>query len=104
MGMDRNTVIGFVLIGALLIGMFVINSKSRLAYEGEQKRIADSIAALKPKLDTALARLDSLKTDTLKRAGQQNSFQSPAATAQLIKVENGVMEITFDTKVHSQKR
>lgn len=104
MGMDRNTVIGFVLIGALLIGMFVINSKSRLAYEGEQKRIADSIAALKPKLDTALARLDSLKTDTLKRAGQQNSFQSPAATAQLITVENEVMKITFDTKGAQPKK
>ncbi len=102
MGMDRNTVIGFVLIGALLIGMFVINSKSRLAYEGEQKRIADS-AALK-KLDTTLVRLDSLKADTLKRAGQQNSFQSPAATAQLITVENGVMEITFDTKGAQPKR
>lgn len=100
--MDRNTVIGFVLIGALLIGMFVINSKSRLAYEGEQKRIADS-AALK-KLDTTLVRLDSLKADTLKRAGQQNSFQSPAATAQLITVENGVMEITFDTKGAQPKR
>ncbi len=52
MGMDRNTVIGFVLIGALLIAMFVINSKSRLAYEGEQKRIGDSIAATKPKVDS----------------------------------------------------
>ncbi|MEI2750584.1 MAG: hypothetical protein V9E88_17735 [Ferruginibacter sp.] len=49
MGMDRNTLIGFVLIGVLLIGMFMLNSKSRLAYEGEQKRIADSIAATKPK-------------------------------------------------------
>ena len=46
MGMDRNTVIGFVLIGALLIAMFVMNSKSRLAYEGEQKRIADSVAKI----------------------------------------------------------
>ena len=34
MGMDRNTVIGFVLIGALLIGMFYINSQSNQAYHG----------------------------------------------------------------------
>ena len=98
MGMDKNTVIGFVLIGALLIGMFLINSKSRLAYEGEQKRIADSISALKPKTDPKLVTLDSLKADTLKRAGQQNGFQSPVATAQLITVENEVMKITFDSK------
>ena len=54
MGMDRNTVIGFILIGALLIGMFIINSKSRLAYEGEQKRLADSVAALQPKSSPVL--------------------------------------------------
>ena len=29
MGMDKNTVIGFVLIGALLIAMLMFNSKSR---------------------------------------------------------------------------
>ena len=29
MGMDRNTVIGFVLIGMLLIGMFYFNSQEQ---------------------------------------------------------------------------
>jgi hypothetical protein len=48
MGMDRNTTIGFVLIGLLLVAMFYFNSKNRLTYEGEQKRIADSIARLHP--------------------------------------------------------
>jgi YidC/Oxa1 family membrane protein insertase len=98
MGMDRNTVIGFILIGALLIGMFVINSKSRLQYEGEQKRLADSVEAAKPKVDPKIARLDSLKTDTLKRAEIQSSFQTPGATAQLITIENEVMKITFNSK------
>ena len=49
MGMDRNTVIGFVLIGLLLMGMFYINNKDNRAYLAEQKRIADSIAAAAPK-------------------------------------------------------
>ncbi|MEO6538671.1 MAG: membrane protein insertase YidC [Ferruginibacter sp.] len=96
--MDKNTVIGFVLIGALLIGMFIINSKSRLAYEGEQKRVADSIAASKPKENPALAKADSLKADTLKNAGPQNNFQTPTAVAQLINMENNVMKMAFDSK------
>ena len=37
MGMDRNTVIGFVLIGMLLIGMFYINTKSSQALQAENK-------------------------------------------------------------------
>lgn len=95
MGMDRNTIIGFTLIGALLIGMFYINSKSRLAHEGEQKRIADSIAATLPKPDTALAKLDSLKTDSLKQQKQTALLQLPDATEQLVTMENEVVKITF---------
>ena len=44
--------------------MFLINSKSRLAYEGEQKRIADSIAELKPKADTNTLNINAAKADT----------------------------------------
>jgi YidC/Oxa1 family membrane protein insertase len=99
MGMDRNTLIGFGLIGALLITMFVINSKSRLAYEGEQKRIEDSIAALKPRVDTAALRLDALKADSLKNIHQQQSgFEPATATTQLVQVQNEVMTITFSNK------
>lgn len=47
--MDRNSTIGFVLIGLLLIAMFYMNSKNRLAYEAEQKRIEDSIIKSRPK-------------------------------------------------------
>ena len=47
MGMDRNTIIGFVLIGALLIGMLYINNQSSQALQAQKKREADSIAALK---------------------------------------------------------
>lgn len=96
--MDRNTVIGFILIGALLIGMFVMNSKSRLAYEGEQKRIEDSIAATRPKIDTIAARLDSLKADSLKVTKQSTGFQSLTNTEQLTVLENEVLKISFSNK------
>ena len=71
MGMDRNTVIGFVLIGVLLIGMFYINSRSNQAYLAEKKRVEDSITATKPKQDLNAARVDSIKKDSLIKASQK---------------------------------
>ena len=95
MGMDRNTLIGFVLIGALLIAMFVMNSKNRLAYEGEQKRIADSIAALQPKIDSSLVKLDSLKTDSLHTVQSKSLFQNNKVDLQDVVLQNEVMKINF---------
>ncbi len=101
MGMDRNTVIGFILIGALLIGMFIINSKSRLAYEGEQKRIADSIAALKPKRDTTTAKaitdtLNSIVTNSQKQL--RGGFTQDTAGEKITVVENELLKIAFTNK------
>ena len=69
--MDRNTVIGFVLIGALLIAMFVINSRSNQAFMTEKKRVEDSIAAAKPKVDPTVAKKDSIVLDSLLAAKQK---------------------------------
>ena len=96
--MDRNTVIGFVLIGALLIGMFFINSRSRLAYEGEQKRIADSIAASKPKKDTLAAKIDSIETIKKVVASQSALFQADSIAEQTTTIENNVVKISFSNK------
>ena len=96
--MDRNTVIGFILIGALLIAMLAINSKSRLAYEGEQKRIEDSIAATRPKPDSAAIRQDAAKADSQRVAQQSTAFNASQSQPQLITVENEVLKITFSNK------
>lgn len=99
MGMDRNTVIGFLIIGALLIGMFFINSKSRLAYEGEQLRIKDSIAALQPKPDSVSIAKDQLELDSLKQISiAQNPFQPANATAETVVLENDVMKLSLSSK------
>ena len=98
MGMDRNTVTGFVLIGILLIGMFYFNSKNRLAYEADKLRIADSMKALQPKVDPAIAKLDSLKADTLAVNPAVNSFQNQNVVAKDVTLENEVMKITFSAK------
>jgi len=102
MGMDRNTVIGFVLIGLLLMGMLYMNSRSSDAYQEQKKHLADSLAAVaKSKIDTAAVRRDSLATDSLLkvRAQQQAGLkQAPQQAEELTVLDNGVVKITFTNK------
>ena len=98
MGMDKNTTIGFVLIGMLLIAMFYFNSKSRLAYEGEQKRIADSIAKLNPPQKPESV---NLKIDTASGMPIQTNaavFGITETQPVLTVVENDVFKATFSSK------
>jgi YidC/Oxa1 family membrane protein insertase len=98
MGMDRNTVIGFVLIGALLITMLFINNRSKSTYEADQKRIADSIAATLPKVDSVKYKADVAKADSQRVASETQGFQQPVVAAADVVLENDVMKVTFNTK------
>jgi len=99
--MDKNTVIGFVLIGALLIGMFIINSRSNQAYLAEQKRIEDSIAKTKPKVDTAALKKDLKVKDSILASRQKlpTAFITDTTnTEQLDTLENNLVKIVFTNK------
>jgi YidC/Oxa1 family membrane protein insertase len=105
MGMDRNTVIGFVLIGLLLMGMFYFNSQENQAYLVQQKRVADSIAKLRPKVDPVKVLKDSLTADTMRKLQSAGGFQgSLNQTEQLTVVENEVMKVTFTNKGAQPRR
>jgi YidC/Oxa1 family membrane protein insertase len=96
MGMDKNTVIGFVLIGLLMMGMFYFNSKGSQALQAEQKRVADSIARTKPRLDTVAFRKDSLNAETIRQVQATGTFQNSLnQPEQLSVLENDVIKITF---------
>ncbi len=95
--MDRNTVIGFVLIGMLLMGMFYFNNKGNAAFQAEQQRIADSLAKTKPKVDLVKMKLDSLRFDSTRREKAAGSLQQDAAVAETT-LENEVIKITFTNK------
>jgi YidC/Oxa1 family membrane protein insertase len=97
MGMDRTTVIGFVLIGMLLMGMFYFNNKGNAAFQAEQQRIADSLAKTKPKVDLAKMKLDSLRFDSTRREKAAGSLQQDTAVAETT-LENEVIKITFTNK------
>ncbi len=103
MGMDKNTVIGFVLIGALLIAMLLINSSNNQAYlrkEADKKRVADSItASKKPKIDPAVAKLDSIKNDSISAAKQKLPITFITDTTEHSDtLENDLVKIVFTNK------
>jgi YidC/Oxa1 family membrane protein insertase len=99
MGFDRNTIIGFVLIGVLLVGMMWYNNKSQVAYQAEQKRIADSVAKTKPKVDPTLAKADSLRTDSARKTQSAGNFQQALQGAeQQTVLENSLVKISFTNK------
>ena len=99
MGTDRNTVIGFVLIGILLMGMFYFNSQESQAYQVQQKRISDSIAKLRPKVDPVAVMKDSLTADKMRKLQSAGGFQgSLNQLEQLTVLENDVMKVTFSNK------
>ncbi|RYY59889.1 MAG: membrane protein insertase YidC, partial [Chitinophagaceae bacterium] len=99
MNFDRNTIIGFVCLGLLFLGMFLYTSRDQKAFQ-EQKRIQDSIAnAHKPKADPIAARRDSLTADSMARiaatAGLDTTVRGPEQT---LTVENSVVRVTFSTR------
>ena len=97
--MDRNTVIGFVLIGMLLMGMFYFNSQENQAYQVQQKRISDSIAKLRPKVDPVAVMKDSLTADKMRKLQSAGGFQGALnQPEQLTVLENDVMKVTFSNK------
>jgi len=98
MGMDRNTVIGFLLIGGLLIAMMFINNKSRQAFEAENKRITDSVTASLPKQNTQIILLDSLKADSMRIASTKGAFMDTGIIEQSVTMENEVFKIVFTNK------
>ncbi len=100
---DKNTIIGFVLLGVLFFVYFWYTSKQQSVLKAAEQRAQDSIArvnAIKTKpLDPAEAYRDSIHTDSLSRISQAGSFQTAGiGTEQTTVVENDLMRVTFSNK------
>jgi YidC/Oxa1 family membrane protein insertase len=99
MGTDKNTVIGFVLIGMLLMGMFYFNGKSRQAYLKEQKRIEDSIARTRPVKDSLTRAKDSLAAEKIRITQSAGAFLTDSSRKEDSAVlENELLRVVFSTK------
>ena len=96
--MDRNTLIGFGIIGVLLVAMFAINTKSKSQFEAQQKHIADSVEASHPKPDRNLLATDSIRSASLKLSKETQGIVQDTTAPKQVSIENDVMKVTFNTK------
>jgi YidC/Oxa1 family membrane protein insertase len=106
---DKNTVIGFVLLGILFIAYFTYTSRQQQALLKERKHIEDSIARVNaskaPVTDPVAIRTDSLRRDSIGKLTAAGTFQTAASGAeQLTVVENPLIKITFTNKGGQPKR
>lgn len=100
---DKNTVIGFVLLGLLFFLYFWYSNKQQNEMLVIKQKQEDSIrrvnaANIKPQ-DIVAAKIDSLKRDSAVRVSAAGDFTTAAiGTEQLVTVENKLMKVTFTSK------
>lgn len=103
MNFDRNTILGFLLLGLLLVGFFWTTSKEQAEYRRKQlieKAKQDSIARSKlPLVDSAALIQDSVKAQTAAKIQQAGVFYNAADTTEHVTiVENDLLRIAFTSK------
>ena len=106
--MDRNTVIGMVLLGILFFTFFWYTNRQQQAIAVEQNRIADSTkkaneARITPEQKAAVY-ADSVHRDSLSKLSAAGNFAQAANGAeQLTVIENDLMKAVFSNKGGSLK-
>jgi YidC/Oxa1 family membrane protein insertase len=103
MKLDRNTILGFVILGALFVGYFIYTNKEQETYRQNKAReqaILDSIAKVnRPKQDTLALKRDSAYEDSISKIAKQGSFRKAGdGIEQIVYAENDLFKIAFTTK------
>lgn len=102
MKFDRNTIIGFALLGVLFIAYFaVINKdqnetrKQKLEQQAKEQKVMDSIAKLRKPIEDSLKHI----SDSTAFANKSQLFkQSGDTTEHLVTISNKLINITFTNK------
>ena len=97
--MDKNTLVGFALIGAVLIGFSIYNRPSQEEME-RAKHYRDSIAAVQQEAERQAAEAAALqgKTTTLQIDSTSQFFEASRGTEQFTTLENNVVRLTLTNK------
>lgn len=96
--MDKNTVIGFVLLAILFIGYFYYTKQGQLTAEQEKQAQIDSINRLRPQIDSSKIQTEASPEINQISSSDSNLFQDTAAKEEYITLENEVLKITFTNK------
>ena len=103
--MDRNTIIGFVLLALLFFGYFFYTRQGQLALEKDRQHQQDSIDRLKPKVDTAVHVAKASDTaSSINNSLSTDILQDSATKEELVTVENKVLKVTFTSKGGQPKK
>ena len=99
MNFDRNTIIGFVVLGLLFIGYFYFTTQDQKAYQLEKAK-ADSIAnSNKPTVDTAALEVLQQRQDSVLQVTTAGKFNQAASNKEeFVTIENELMTVVFTTK------
>src|ERR1700735_4329163 len=98
MGMDRNSVIGFVLLGILLFIYLFLSTKNSHELEAQRRREADSIAFVKAKQAAAAKARDTATTSVLAADTLKGFAKAVAGSEHLVTVENELIKVVFSNK------
>lgn len=98
MGMDRNTIIGFVLLGVLLFTYLFTATKSNQQLEKQRMHQADSLAAVKKQQEAIQVKQDSVKIKVATGDSLTGFNKAIGGTEKLLTVENDLLKIVFSNK------
>ena len=98
MGMDRNTIIGFVLLGVLLFTYLFTATKSNQQLEKQRMREADSLAFVKKQQEARQVKQDSVKTKVATGDSLTGFNKAIGGTEKLLTIENALLKIVFSNK------
>ncbi|HVM89220.1 MAG TPA: membrane protein insertase YidC [Puia sp.] len=96
--MDRNTVIGFVLMGILLFLYLFISTKNSQDYEKQKKHYDDSVKLVRAHQDSIARLQDTAKNKVYVVADTTGVHKAMVGSEQLLTVRNNVMTIVFTNK------
>ncbi len=98
MGMDRNTVIGFVLLGLLLFIYLFTATKNNQQLEKQRLQQADSLALVKKMQETLHEKQDSVKIKVESGDSLTGFNKAIGGSEKLLTVENDLLKIVFSNK------
>jgi YidC/Oxa1 family membrane protein insertase len=98
MGMDRNTIIGFVLLAALLFTYLFTATKNNQQLERQRLHQADSLAAVKKLQEALHVTQDSVKVKVASGDSLTGFNKAIGGTEKLLTVENELIRIVFSNK------
>ena len=98
MGMDRNTIIGFVLLGVLLFTYLFTATRNNQLLEKQRLLQADSLATVKRIQESLRVKQDSVKIKVASGDSLSGFNKAIGGTEKLVTVENDLLKIVFSNK------